>query len=148
MNAERHACIPENAPRFRDWIANRGGVAVWRSHDLSDPAKSFSTPARTVDGHPTPRPTWKVGSEPERIITSEAEVDVITWRELKRFRIAVRRGGQGLVLKLTDASSRRLWREIDKASAGGRESSYYFDYDAQEAVIEIEACRVPLDQWN
>ena len=24
-------CSAQDAPRFRDWVANRGGVAVWKS---------------------------------------------------------------------------------------------------------------------
>ena len=38
----KHECTEENAPRFLEWIKMRGGVAIWKSIDLSDPSYSVS----------------------------------------------------------------------------------------------------------
>ena len=71
--AYEHECSLENARLFADWIANRGGVAVWRSVNLSNPGASWSTPALTVEGEPTPKPTWQAANTPEKIVTRSRE---------------------------------------------------------------------------
>jgi hypothetical protein len=58
--------------------------------------------------------------------------------EVKRFHVAVRIGGQGFCLKVTDGGTRRIWRELAKAGTG---SFYEFDYNTQEAVIYKEATK-------
>ena len=51
----------------------------------------------------------------------------------------------GLVLKLTDASSRRVRQAVEKTSQKyGREALYAFDYVTQEAVIYVAEKTVPL----
>ena len=143
IETDRLEVTPTNAPKLAEWIAKRGGVAVWRSVDLSDPGCSMSTPALT-DGGPTGKPHWKVDSKPERIITDASLIDVVTRKEVKRFRIAVRRGGQGLSMKLTDHSSRKLRMAVDKAGKG---ADYQFDYETQEAVVTVPDETVPLNEW-
>jgi len=140
----RHEVIPENALRFLEWINDRGGVAVWKSIDLSDPGYSVSTPALT-DGEPTRKPHWKVGETPDRVITDAADIDVIKYKEVKRFHVGLRRGAQGLSIKLTDAASARVRREVEKAGEG---ASYEFDYETQDAVILAPDGVTPLNQWS
>ena len=143
MNA-KHECTPENAPRFRAWIQVRGGVAVWRSVNMSNLGVSWSTPALAEDGSPYLKPSWESASTPERIITDPSDIEVATRREVKRFRVGLRRGAQGLSIKLTDGAGRRLHAELEKAGEG---AAYRFDYETQEAVVSVPAERVPLDLW-
>jgi len=142
---EKHQCAPENAGRFRDWIKNRGGVAIWRSVNLSNLGRSWSTPALTVEGEPTAKPSWESDSKPARIIRDESEIEVIVAKEVKRFHVALRPGDQGLSYKLTDASTRRVRTACEKA---GEKSWYEFDYGNQEAVILVPDGVTRLDQYE
>jgi ribosomal protein S6 len=137
---EKHHCTIENAPRFWDWIQNRGGIAVWRSINLSNPGASWSTPADRQD-----KPTWEAGSVPERIVTDPDQVLVSVDREVKRFHVAVRPGSQGLTLKVTDGGSRRIRREVEKAGEG---AYHVFDYgDHDNAVIMAPEKTMTLREW-
>ncbi len=100
-------CHADNAARFRDWIANRGGIAVWPSINLSTPGASCSTPALTTAGEPTTRPGWSYASKPSRVVTDPADVGVYTEALFKAVRVSLRRAG-GMSLKLTDASQRKV----------------------------------------
>jgi hypothetical protein len=133
--------LPENAVKMAEWLRTRGGLAIWNSVDLSDPGFSMTTPVLTGDLKPYPKPHWKVENQPSRIITDAAEVVVSEDVEVKRFHIAVRMGSQGLTLKLTDASTRRVRKEVEKAGEG---AYYTFDYGTQEAVIMKPAKQTPL----
>lgn len=141
-NVARHECAPENASRMRDWIATRGGVAIWASVNLSNASASWSTPALT-EGAPTTRPNWQADVKPVRIITDASEIEVITRREVKRFHVAIRVGGGGY--KLTDGATRRVRAEVEKA---GKDAIYEFDYSSQEACILVPAERVLLSEWT
>ena len=143
--SDRHEVTEEHAPKFLEWIAKRGGVAVWPSVDLSDPGVSMSSPALTPEGKPTPKPHWKLAAEPSRVITSASEIDVVTWKEVKRFHVGVRRGSQGMSVKLTDGATRKLRAAVAKAGEG---ATYRFDYEEQAAVILVPSEVVPLDQWR
>lgn len=139
----KHDVHVDNAPRFAVWIRERGGIAVWRSADLSDPLKSWCTPALT-DGKPTPKPTWQARDTPE-IVTDPAEIMVYESHELKRFHVGVRRGAQGFMLKLTDAATRRVRREIETSGPG---SYYDFDYaDYKNCVIYTTRDLETLKEW-
>ncbi|HEY5049340.1 MAG TPA: hypothetical protein VII50_00450 [Acidothermaceae bacterium] len=139
----RHEVTEENAPKFLEWIAKRGGVAIWPSVDLSDPSASMSSPALTTEGEPTPKPHWKLALEPSRVITDASLIDVMTWKEVKRFHVGVRRG-DGLSFTLTDGATRKLRAAVAKA---GENATYRFDYETQEAVIVVPDKVVPLDKW-
>ena len=140
---DKHECAPENAAKMLDWIRTRGGVAVWRSANLSNPGASWSAPALTSEGLPQPtKPTWEAESRPARIITDPSEIEVVTRREVKRFRVGVRMAG--LTLKVTDAGTRRIRAEVEKAGDG---ASYEFDYDEQAAIITVPGERVLLSEW-
>lgn len=129
-----------NALLFLRWLAERGGVAVWRSVDLSDLGKSWSTP-----GDAEQRPSWQAAGAPERVVTDPAEIDVVIDREVKRFHMAMRVGSSGIKVKCTDASSSRIRREVEKAGDG---AYHVFDYETQEAVIMALASRMPLSEWK
>lgn len=124
-------CAEENAQKFWDWICHRGGLAKWRSADLSCASKTWTTPALTVEGRPTERQGWQMRDDPE-IVTDPTLVEVFTSKAVKRFRVGLRMGGNGMSLKCTDAASARIHREVEKAGDG---AFYVFDYDTQEAVI-------------
>lgn len=135
----------ENAAKFANWIANRGGIAVWRSRDLSDPAFVLYTPLKAADGTKYGKPHWKVGEKPDEVITDPARIEVVTYREFKRFHVAVRRGAQGLSLKVSDGGTRRINSTLAKAEREGYENPVYqFDYSTQEAVILVPDSVQPL----
>jgi hypothetical protein len=140
--SDKLECTEANAPLFAEWIKTRGGLAVWRSINLSNPGASWTTPVRGPEGQPVGKPTWQVAEQPERVITDPDDVVVVTRREVKRFRVGVRQSG--LQCKLTDAASRRVRAAVAKA---GNDASYTFDYGTQEAVIEVPAGQVTLGQW-
>lgn len=141
---EKHRVHPAYASRFAEWLDKRGGLAIWESADLSDPTWSCTTPRLQEDGTPYTKPHWKAQSEPARIITEWDDVEVTTGKEVKRFHVALRRGSQGLTIKLTDGSSRRLRSALAKA---GEDAWYEFDYEMQEAVIYVPASCVSLREY-
>ena len=142
---DKHECAPENAAKMLDWIRTRGGVAIWRSVNLSNPGASWSAPVRAADSRPYPKPTWEAESQPSRIITDPSEIEVVTRREVRRFRVAIRAAGASVMsFKLTDASTRKVREAVDKAGDG---ASYEFDYTSQEAIITVPGERVLLSEW-
>lgn len=141
---EPHIVKEENAEKIAGWIKDRGGIAIWQSIDLSDPGFSVTTPAQEIDGTPYPKPHWKLASTPARIITDTAEVIVSRDAEVKRFHVAIRRGQQGMSLKVTDGGTRRIRAAVARAGEG---AYYVFDYSTQEAVIMAPTPQVPLKEW-
>ncbi len=123
-------CTEENAPLFLDWIENRGGIAVWKSVDLGQPDASWSTPALTLEGRPTPAPSWKTEKKPSRVVTRAEEVTVSTDEEVKRFRVTIEQMGSRF--QCTAGSSKKIRKAVEKAGVG---SYHSFDYAAQEAII-------------
>ena len=140
----RQTCTNENAPKFWKWIKERGGVAVWASLNLADPGKSWSTPARQEDGNPFQNPSWEAKETPVMVITDPNEVGVSLDREVRRFRVGVRAGRQGLSLKVTDGGSRKIKAAVEKAGEG---AYYVFDYYNQEAVILAPEKTCSLTEW-
>lgn len=100
----------EELPRILDWIANRGGVAVWANLDLRSAGSKTFTPALTTTGEPTTRPGWQFAAEPLEIITDPAGVTAYTEHLWKAFPVSLRRAG--MVMKLTDGAQRKLDREM------------------------------------
>jgi hypothetical protein len=142
-----HECEPENAAKMLDWLHTRGGVAIWPSLNLANAGASWSTPALTEEGRPYPKPTWEAANEPERIIKDASEIVVVTRREVRRFKVAVRPGTSygTLSFKCSDASSRKIREAVAKAGDG---ASYHFDYEQQQAVITAPSDSVTLDKWS
>lgn len=139
-----HYCKLEDAPKFWTWIKTRQGLAIWKSLDLSDPGRTWTTPVLTEDGKPFPKAHWAMERMPCRIITDPKEVLVAHDKEVKRFHVAVRMGAQGLKLKLTDASSKRVRREVEKAGKG---AYFEFCYPNQECVIMAPDKTETLEEW-
>ena len=127
---------PNCRPRFEEWIKTRGGVLSWPCIDLSNPgAGMIFTPATTPEGEESKlhKPHWNRGAP--TLHTSLDDFRFCTgMREVQRFHVALRMGAQGMKVKLTDGSTRKLEKACEKA---GPDSRYHFDYDTQEAVIEL-----------
>jgi hypothetical protein len=130
-----------HAMKVSRWIADCGGVAVWGCLDLDDSSRQFFTPARLTDGTPSQCPHWSSPPRPERILTDAAEVVVVEHTEVRRVRIAVRRG-YGLRTTLTDAASARLLKALDAAGEGAD-----YAFEGGEAIILAVSARTPLPQW-
>lgn len=146
---KNHEIQEANAPKILEWFRDRGGLAIWDSVNLSNPGASWTAPVNDEHGKPKGKPTWEASNEPSRVITDMAEVDVITAQEIKRFHIGVRMGSQGLSLKVTDGGTRRIRAAVAKANLehGEDKAWYVLDRGTQEAVIMVEAGRVPLAEW-
>jgi hypothetical protein len=137
MNAtalKPHDCREENAGKFLNWIRTRGGLALWNTLNLSDPGQSWTGPVRDGNGNPVSKPHMYAEATPYRTITSTDEVMVHMDHEVKRFHVAIRRGSQGLKLKLTDGSTNRVNAAVAKAGDG---AYHLFDYDTQDAIIMV-----------
>jgi len=100
------------------------------------------TPAYDTDGKPYSKPHWKYAAAPDFIVTDPSKVILNQYQELKRFHIAIRLGGSGMMLKCTDASTRKIKRAVEQA---GENARYEFDYLTQEAVILVPESTVTLD---
>jgi hypothetical protein len=83
---------PENETKIAEWLASRGGVAVWVNCDLSSSriGNETLTPATHADGTPATSPHWSNGNSPARIVTDPADVGVREWTIVSR--VKVRRG--------------------------------------------------------
>lgn len=137
-------CAPENAARFLKWIETRGGIAVWRSLDLSSPGKSWSTPVQQEDGTSTKPPHWSCDKRPF-IVSSAEDVDVIAGKRVATVRIGLQQSG--FAINLTPTSSARLRDACRKAGEG---AWYEFDENAKGqrvAHIYVPSAKVPLSQW-
>jgi hypothetical protein len=136
----------DNAELMATWIKGRGGIAVWKSQDISEFGKEMFTPALTDEKDPKPylKPSWKVENEPERIVNDLEQVFLDTPKEVKRFRIGVRPGSQGLMIKVTDGGTRRIRAALAKY---GEDSWYEFDYSTQEAVIFLPGETMTLKEY-
>ena len=140
----KHRILAANADRVWRWFQERGGIAVWKSVDFATAGQSWTTPLRDAEGQLTKKQSWRMEESPSLVITDPAEVVVDVPREVKRFRVAVRVGGQGLLVKCTDAASRRIRRECEKAGEG---AWHEFDYEMQEAVIFVPGESQPLPEY-
>jgi hypothetical protein len=137
---------PENALKIKEWLATRGGVFVWESVDFASLGQTSSTPATTPEGQPYPKPGWKFGDKPKEHVTDIARYEVSIDKVVKRFKVGVRMGGQGMSLKVTDAGSRRIRKEVEKAGVG---AYYVFDYDSDKNCIILAPDKVvPLAEYD
>jgi hypothetical protein len=141
----RQRITEDMAPKIREWIKTRGGASQWESVNLSNPDAAWWSPANQVDGSPTPKPTWQAAESPAQTLISEKSFEVVLPVEVKRFRIALRRSGSGMYVKLTDKSSARVRSECDKAGEG---AWYQFDYNTQECIVMRPGQVVPMETWN
>lgn len=139
-----HRILACNAAKVWGWFQSRGGIAVWGSANLSNPGQTWTAPRLTEDGQPMGKQNWQMEDQPRMTITDPAEVVVDVPKEVKRFHVALRRGAQGLSVKCTDASSRRIRKACEKA---GDNSWYEFDYATQECVVFVPGESMPLPEY-
>lgn len=134
----------ENAKKIYEWIVKRNGIAVWNSIDLSDPGFQLITPATKEDGSPYEKPHWKVGKDP-KIINDINKIEVSFDKEIKRFHVATRIGGNGLNIKCSDGATRRINKEIEKAGEG---AYYQFDcFSYENCIIMAPEKKTSLVNW-
>ncbi len=146
---EPYICNAEAAEQIHDWLLHRGGIYIWKSVNLSNPGASWTSPALDKDCKAVTKPNWQCDNAPSRHITDIAEVSVATAKEVKRFHVATRMSGNGMAIKVTDAGTRRIRAEVDKASHKyGKTAWYTFDYQSHDnAVIMIDDQTVPMSEW-
>jgi hypothetical protein len=130
-----------DAGKVARWLRHCGGVAVWGCQDLGDPSRTWLTPALHTDGTPSAKPHWSASDKPERVVTDPDRVEVVERREVKRLRVAVRRG-YGLRFELTRASSQRLRAALEKVGDGATHA-----FEGDEAVVYAVERRAPLPAW-
>jgi len=134
------------APKIRGWIRDRGGVNYWRSASLSDPSRTCFTPIFDVDGNPTGKPAWWCEREPADTLKAEDAFEVVRDKKYKTCRIATRVGAQGLLIKLTDASSAKVKKLLDEAGEGSR---YEFGgIDGKDCTVFKKVGVTPLEEWD
>jgi len=133
------------APQLLKWLLARRGLALWTSANLSNSGITWTTPARDKNGKPMPKQSWQMNNTPHIIVESSDNVTVFIEKEVKRFRIGIRKSGNGLSMKCTDGATRRIYKELKKA---GKNSSYFFDYETQEAVIAKPSNSMTLTEWD
>lgn len=172
-----HEVTEQNAPKFLDWLENRGGILVWKSHDLGSANLSVSTPAtqpcRNCQGRGEfpdhiecvvckgskvmhyDSPGWKYPT-PSRHVTSIDDVVVITTKVVQSFVVKLKI--QGMRIVLTNGSTKRvesaLKRHGDKSSyrfgtTGSAEGSTPHALMEGEDTVEIlvDDSVVPLREW-
>lgn len=123
-----------------------GRVRYWMNVDLSCAGGFYLSPTHHDNGDEATihKPHWRASDIASAEFFSPLAFVVVSRVEVKRFYVAVRRGAQGLSVKLTDAASRRVRAACAKAGEG---SSYHFDFATQEAVITVRDKCIPLDEW-
>ena len=121
-------CRAENAKQFLTWIRERGGLALWRTLNLSNPGQSWTCPLKDAEGNIKGKPHGYADSEPCRIITNTDDVIVHVDKEVKRFHVGLIQRGMKIVL--TDGATRRVNAAVEKAGEGA-----YHVFDGQDAVI-------------
>lgn len=75
-NPDLHYVTEEDAAKFKEWMSERGGLAIWVSQALELMGRSWTGPLRNADGTPAVRPHWSCRETPDRVITDPAEVFV------------------------------------------------------------------------
>jgi hypothetical protein len=153
-----HEIEEVNAPKIAKWLRERGGLLIWKSHDLADPGASVTTPAKTAEGADTPPPHWKF-PKPDRHITSADELVVFTAKVVETFKVKlVRRGQMGQKLVLSDASTRKVRTKLSKhedsfhrfkstgTSAG--DTMHALTYGEDEVEICVNDTLIPFTEWE
>jgi len=136
----------DNARKMLDWIRNRGGIAVWTSRLIGGTDGGYYVPAKTAEGKGSTKPHWSAGDSPDFVVTDSSDVRFVQPREVGRFRVAIRKGSQGLAYKCTDVSTLKIRKAVEKAGGG---SWHEFDYSSQEAVIySPDGGEMTLRDWE
>jgi len=117
----------KDAPKLLDWLTSRGGIAIWESLDLARAGQRSFTPADN------PSPGWQFGSKPAEIVTDRTDVGVYDETLYKAFPVSCRLGSNGLTLKLTDPSQRKLDKVMQECADKHGNSHY------RKGVLEDKA---------
>lgn len=143
---------PEAASRISEWIATRGGVAVWRNCNMSSHSigSEAFTQATKEDGSPATSQGWQYGQSVESIETDIAAFTVKTYRETTRVKAVpskygppcdpVARGRKALDKALEQAGEGAVWRW--NYDSGGYGSAW------REIIVEAPDKTVPLSDWT
>lgn len=138
---------PSAVKQIREWIENRGGVAVWKCVDLGSPriGSETLTPATHKDGTPATSPHWSNGDSPDRIVTDLSQVGVRSWREVSRIKV---RNGPPCFGNIHRADRAKLDAAMAKAGDG---ATWQADYSSQSygspwftAVISVPSETIPI----
>ncbi len=137
-------CAPDKP---REWLAAGRGIAVWQNCNLSSHSigNLTFTPARGIDGAPTPSPGWQYGNAPVHISDNAADFQVQGWKEVTR--IKVRPGKYGPPCHpVCKADIPRLDKAIAAAGEGTSWRFDWQDYSCQRpwAIVVIETPDAPL----
>lgn len=130
---------PSTAETIQDWLSRDGSILCWRSINLTNPSGWWLTPLGAS------KPTWQAGNEPETLFP--ADLEVVTYKEVKRIRIYTRLSSSGLYLKLTDDSDRRLKNALNQVADKTGESPVYV-FEDNQAVILIPDSSEPFTTWT
>lgn len=150
-------CTEENAPKFLKWVRERGGVALWKSVNLSNPSASWTTPATIRKGDcegqegdeiiPYPKPNWQVGA-PE-VITDAKDIGVYADELYKAIPVALKLSGMNYVL--TDGSNRKVKKLLEDCKALHGDSHYKKgvlpDEDHSIGVYYTKSV-ISLEEWE
>lgn len=126
---------PENAIRVLPWLERDGAFLHWYSVNLSNPGAWWLTPLR--EG----KPSWQAVDQPN-VITA-ADLQVTTYKEVKSLRIYTRVSSNGLMIKLTDSSSRRVRQALENAGEGA-----VYRFEGNYAVISVPDQSIPYTTWK
>jgi hypothetical protein len=137
---EKLYCSPENAKLFAEWIETRGGIATWKSANLSNLNQSWSTPFLKADGEKVTKPTWQAFDEASQVTTDINDVIVEIPKEVARVKIALERSG--MKVNLTRASSKRLHDKL--ASIG---DNCWYQFEDKETIIFVAEKQIPLADY-
>lgn len=133
---------------IRRWLSKHGGVAVWKSIDLSRPGEECLMPYADEQGVKYAKPHWRYSDDPI-VVTDESNVSVYRERFYKQIPVALRRGSQGLSLKVTDASMRKVNRALAECEA--KHGNAYWErggLDNPSITITYRDGEVPLKNWR
>jgi len=156
LPVKSHEVAEENAAKFAEWIASRGGLLIWESADLGDP-KSVTTPALTPAGAMTPSPHWKFPSPSFR--ASLEQVTVFTTKVVSTFAVTLKQSQGRLVLSC--ASNLKVESELTRLRESGHSPFYRFGatgtsngnpvhglmFGQDTVEICIDGERIPLAEW-
>lgn len=146
---KKHQIDPEHAEKIKDWLATRGGLALWQSVDLSDPGASWTGPLNDKDGKPVEKPHWKSDSKPYRVITDINEVEVVVPKVVKELKLGIKRGSGFMQLVYTDKGSERIKREVKKAGAGAWHQPIFPAFEGTPNCVILAPDKVvPLAEFD
>ena len=143
-----HQCEARVAAQWTNWIASRGGIAVWQTLGPVYPPARCYWPLLPLDGVPYSAPRAHVGDHPVEIITDPARIEVVTYRAFERFVVGVRHGAQRLSLKVNEDGRRRIDEALERARREGHvDVMHEFDYQTHEATILVPVEVMPLQAF-